>query len=41
LIKKRDRFASEVLRDGIVLIGDMKLYKEFKSVAKKSEKNWR
>ena len=41
LIKKRDRFASEVLRDGIVLIGDMKLYKEFKSLAKESEENWR
>ena len=41
LIKKRDRFASEVLRDGIVLIGDMKLYREFKSLAKKYERNWR
>ena len=39
LIKKRDRFASEVLRDGIVLIGDMKLYREFKSLAKESERN--
>ena len=39
MIKKRDRFASEVLRDGIVLIGDMKPYREFKSLAKKSEKN--
>ena len=41
LIKKRDRFASEVLRDGIVLIGDMKLYREFKSLAKEYERNWR
>ena len=41
LIKKRDRFASEVLRDGIVLIGDVKLYREFKSLAKESERNWR
>jgi len=35
LIKKKDRFALEVLRDGIVLAGDMKFYEELRSLAKR------
>ena len=33
LIKKKDRFALEVLRDGIVLAGDLKLYERLRSLA--------
>ena len=33
LIKKKDRFALEVLRDGIVLAGDLKLYEGLRSFA--------
>ena len=35
LIKKKDRYALEVLRDGIVLAGDMRFYEELRSLAKR------
>jgi len=33
LIKKKDRFALEVLREGVVLAGDLKLYERLRSLA--------
>ena len=35
LIEKKDRFALEVIRDGIVLAGDLKLYEGLRSLAKR------